>query len=301
VTSQATSVEPTKVRESPRVLAAALTTVVLWASAFVGIRAAGSDLSPGALTLGRLVVASVVLSVIVVVRRVPFPARADLPRLVLYGVLWFGIYNVSLNWSERLVDAGTAAIIVSMAPILIAVFAGLFLKEGFPRPLLTGCAVAFVGAVLIGVGTSTKTITAGLGTGLCLVAAVTYATAVIIQKPLLARSSALMVTWLSCLVGTVVCLPFAPQLIGEIGSAKPSSVWWTVYLGVFPTAVAFTTWGYALARSTAGKLGATTYLVAPISVLLGWLILSEVPPWLALVGGALAIGGVVLSHRKSKS
>jgi drug/metabolite transporter (DMT)-like permease len=156
MTSGAIPDQVAKTQEPMPVIAAALTTVVLWASAFVGIRAAGVDLSPGALTLARLVVASVVLGAFLLVRRDSFPPRADLPRLVLYGVLWFGVYNITLNWGEQLVDAGTAAIIVSAAPILIAVIAGFSLKEGFPRPLLIGSAIAFAGAVLIGIGTSTK-------------------------------------------------------------------------------------------------------------------------------------------------
>ena len=53
-------------------------------------------------------------------RREPLPARADLPALVLLGVLWFGIYNVALSEAERRVDAGTAAMLVNIGPILIA-------------------------------------------------------------------------------------------------------------------------------------------------------------------------------------
>ena len=46
-------------------LGAALITVVLWASAFVGIRAVADDLSPGALAVGRLMVGSLALGVVV--------------------------------------------------------------------------------------------------------------------------------------------------------------------------------------------------------------------------------------------
>ena len=49
--------------------AAALLTVTLWASAFVGIRSAGHHLSPGALALGRLLVGSAALGMVVLVRR----------------------------------------------------------------------------------------------------------------------------------------------------------------------------------------------------------------------------------------
>ncbi|HEX6872599.1 MAG TPA: DMT family transporter [Micromonosporaceae bacterium] len=284
---------------SPLAVGAALLTVVLWASAFIGIRAAGTDLSPGALTLARLTVGGVVLGVVVAVRRVPLPPRADVPRLLLCGVLWFGIYNIALNAAEQRIDAGSAAMVVGLGPVLIAILAGVLLGEGFPRKLLIGAAVAFAGVLVIGVATSTQGLTAGVGSLLALVAAVTYAGGVIAQKPLLRNTSALMVTWLACLTGAALCLPFVPQLVDGLATSSSSSIAWTLYLGIFPTAVAFTTWGYALARSSAGRLGALTYLSPPIAVVLAWLILGETPPWLALFGGALCLTGVIYSQRKS--
>ena len=81
------------------------------------------------------------------------------------------------------------------------------------------------------------------------------------------------------------------------GRPTPRRVGWVVYLGVFPTAVAFTTWAYALSRTTAGRMGATTYLVPPLAVLMGWMVLGEVPPALALIGGALCLVGVAVTRR----
>ena len=162
-------------RQELLALGAALITVVLWASAFVGIRAAGEDLTGGALSLGRLLVASVVLGAIVLVRSEKLPARRDMGLVLVCGVLWFGVYNVALNEAERRVDAGTAAMLVNVGPILIALLAGWLLKEGFPRTLVRGMAVAFTGVVVIGLATSQHGITASTGTLLCLVAAVTYA------------------------------------------------------------------------------------------------------------------------------
>ncbi len=278
-------------------LAAALVTVVLWASAFVGIRAAGEDLSPGALSLGRLAVGSAVLGAVVLARRERLPGRAEWPLIVVCGVLWFGLYNISLNEAERRVDAGTAAMLVNIGPILIAILAGFLLKEGFPRNVVIGCGVAFAGVVVIGVATSERGVAASWGAALCVAAAVLYAAGVVAQKPLLSRASALHVTWLACTVGLAVCLPFAPSLVGELGRADGSSIAWMVYLGVFPTAVGFVTWAYALSRTTAGRMGATTYLVPPLAILMGWALLGETPEALALAGGALCLGGVVFARR----
>jgi drug/metabolite transporter (DMT)-like permease len=281
----------------PLVLAAALTTVALWASAFVGIRAAGHDLSAGALTLGRLLVGSLALGALVAVRREALPPRADVPRLLVTGVLWFGVYNLALNEAERHVDAGTAAMLVNVGPVIIAVLAGTVLHEGFPRTLLAGCTVAFAGAILIGAATSDHGLTPSWGAVLCLVAAVAYAIAVVAQKPLLQRSSPLTITFLACLIGTVCCLPFAPQLAAEAADAPAGSLAWTAYLGLFPTAVAFTTWAYALSHTTAGRMGATTYLVPPLATLFGWAYFGETPPGLALAGGALCLAGAALARR----
>ena len=287
----------TRTRTLDLALVAALVTVGLWASAFVGIRDAGHHISPGALSLGRVLVATLALGALVAWRQEAMPPRSDWPRLILVGLLWLGAYNVLLNAAERHVDAGTAAMLVNIGPVFIAVLAGVFLAEGFPRSLFLGCAVALFGVVLIGVATSSHGVDSAAGVFLCLGAAAAYAIAVILQKPLLERSSGLVVTFLACAVASVALLPFGPKLVDDVNAAPASAVAWMVYLGLVPTATGFVTWAYALARTSAGRMGAFTYLVPPIAVLLGWLILSESPPALALGGGILCLFGVALTRR----
>jgi drug/metabolite transporter (DMT)-like permease len=280
-------------------LAAGLTTVVLWASAFVGIRAAGADLTGGPLALGRLLVATLALGAFLVAKqqRISRLDRRDAIAIGLTGLLWFGAYNVALNEGERRVDAGTAAMLVAVGPILIALLAGAILGEGYPRTLVRGVLIAFAGAVVIGLATRATSSDAAVGAVLCVGAAVLYAAAVVLQKPVLARRGALEVTFLACAVGTVACLPFAPQLVEQTQHASTDALVWTVFLGLFPTALAFTTWAYALSRTTAGKMGALTYLVPPLAVLGGWAILAETPPAVALAGGALCLAGVAVTRR----
>ena len=137
----------------------------------------------------------------------------------------------------------------------------------------------------------------GWGVVLCFVAALVWAIAVIAQKPVLARVSGLQVTWLACTVGVLACLPFAPSLLHEGRAASASTIGWAVYLGVAPTAIGFAAWAYALARTSAGRMGSTTYLVPPMAIALGWAVLGEVPPLLALPGGALCLAGVIIARR----
>jgi drug/metabolite transporter (DMT)-like permease len=284
---------------SGRTVAAVVVTLLAWASAFVAIRGVGEDFSPGALALGRLLVGTAVLGLLLSQRGWVPPTAREWALLAVCGVGWFGIYNVSLNAAEQHLDAGTTAMLVNIGPILIAVFAGLLLGEGFPRWLLAGIGVAFVGVVLIGV--ATRSAQADLvGVVLCVVAAVTYAAGVVAQKPLLRRLPGLQVTATACAMGAVCCLPWAGTLVGELGSASGGSIAGIVYLGAVPTAIAFSTWAYALGRMDAGKLGVTTYVVPPLVILLGWLLLDEVPPVLALVGGAICLAGVGLSRRRAR-
>jgi drug/metabolite transporter (DMT)-like permease len=186
--------------------------------------------------------------------------------------------------------------LVNTGPILIALLAGVLLREGFPRKLLLGCAVAFSGVVLIGAATSNG-VAPSWGALLCLLAAVLYAGGVVAQKPALARVSPLMVTWVACTVGTILCLPFASSLWHDAAAAPASSLGWVVYLGIAPSAIGFIAWAFALSRTTAGRMGSTTYLVPPIAILLGLALLGEVPPLLAVAGGALCLAGVAVARR----
>jgi drug/metabolite transporter (DMT)-like permease len=286
------------VSDNSRAASAAAVTVLLWASAFVAIRSAGGHYSPGALALGRLVIASLSLCVVWLINGGGWPARAAWPGILGSGLLWFGLYMVTLNWGERDVDAGTAAMLVNIGPILIALLGGWLLHEGLPRRLAAGMVVSFAGAIVVGISESSGGHASITGVVLCLVAAVCYAAGVVSQKLALSHASAVQVTTFGCLVGTVACLPFAGQLGSQLGTAPLGATLNIVYLGLFPTTLGFTTWAYALARTTSGKMGATTYAVPALVIIMSWLILSQVPKWLTIAGGAICLAGVAISRSR---
>ena len=300
MTSPATRLAVPVSRHRWGALVAVTITVLAWASAFVAIRAVGASYEPGPMTLGRLLVGSLALGAgLLVTRRWVWPTRREWALVVLCGLAWFTVYNLALNAAEQRVDAGTTAMLVNVGPILIALFAGLWLGEGFPRWLVIGALVAFSGAVLVGAATSNAAESDLLGVVLSLVAAVTYAIGVLAQKPALRRLPGLQFTWMACTIGAIACLPFLPGLLTGLPAAPGAATAGLVYLGVVPTALAFSTWAYALARMDAGRLGVSTYLVPPITILMSAALLGEVPPLLAIVGGAICLLGVGLSRRRS--
>lgn len=281
-------------------LAAAATTLVLWASAFVGIRHLGETVSPGALSLSRLSV--MVLALLVLLRGRPgrLPTRAEWPLIVLGGASWFGVYNLALNESERRIDAGTAALIVQIGPIMVALLATVFLGERLTRWLLVGMAVGFGGVVLIGHASSSGEHGDLVGVLLSVVAALTFAVGVLTQKKLLPTMKALELTFWYAVVGTAVCLPWIATTVRELAVAPVDTLGWIVYLGVFPSAIAFVAWAYALSHADAGTFAQSTFLVPFLTSLMAWLLLDEVPPVLAFVGGALCIAGVLITRRRPR-
>ena len=287
--------EPRERTGDPRVLAAAATTVILWASAFIVIRGTASAFTPGPMALLRMLVGSLALGVIAARAGIRLPPRSSVPLLIAWGVAWFAGYNLALNAAERLIDAGAAATIVNIAPLLVVVLAGLLLGEGFPPGLVVGAPLSFLGVALIGLPSSSGHVGA-LGAGLAFVAAVLYAGATLVQKHLLRTVDATTLTWLGAVAGTVALLPWAGALLAELRTATPAAIAGVVYLGLFPTAVAFTTWAYVLVRSSAGRTSATTYVVPAVSILLAWVLLDERPTPLILLGAGLCLLGVHLTR-----
>lgn len=274
-------------------------TLLCWATAFIVIRGVGPDFGGGALALGRLSVGAIALGLLVIGRRWVRPTWREWVLILSFGIAWFAVYNVALNIAEHTLDAGTTAMVVNIGPLLIAIGGGVILAEGIPRWLVIGAGVAFAGVVLIGIGQGVSGFGDPIGLLWALLAAITYAIGVLCQKVVLRRVPSGQVTFLGCAIGTVACLPFAPELVSNLVDAPLPSILGMIYLGVFPTALAFSTWGYVLTRMPASQLGVTTYIVPPLVVLFGFLVFGEVPAALAVIGGVVCLIGVALSRRRS--
>jgi drug/metabolite transporter (DMT)-like permease len=277
--------------------AALAVTLVLWASSFPAIRLALEAYPPGELALLRFVIASVVLAAAFFPRGGRLPRRRDLPGLLAAGLAGVSVYQVVLGYGQLSVGSGAAAVLVDTAPVFTALFAVLFLKERIAPAGWAGILAAFCGAALIGLGEA-----GGLGLApgapLLLVAAVALSAYFALQKPYLPRYGPLGVTTYAVLAGTVALLPFAPGLLEAVGKASPGATIAVVYLGVFPAAVAYATWAYALSRLPVSGAASFLYLIPPLTFLIAWTFFGEEPAPLSLAGAAVALSGVALANRR---
>lgn len=276
-----------------RIFAAIGTTLVFWASAFVGIRAGLSDYAPGHFALLRFVVACTMLGGYALATRMRLPDRKDVPALFLHGFLGFSVYHGCLNFGEMTVTAASACFLIVAIPIFTTILAVLFLGERMGRRAIAGIVVSVVGVAIISLG-ERGDMAFNWGVVLVLVAALSESVFMILQKPYLSRYSAKEYVTYTVFTGTFFLLVFSPGFVDAVVAAPMEATLAGVYLGIFPAAVAYVTWAYALARADVSRVVAAQYCLPALTLFIGWVWLGELPTALSLTGGLFALAGVVL-------
>ncbi|HJP75032.1 MAG TPA: DMT family transporter [Pseudonocardiaceae bacterium] len=296
---------------SPAFLALALT-VLLWASAFPAIRVGLAGLGVGGLSFLRLAVASIALAVLAPILKIRRPAARDLPLIVLCGASGMAAYPLLLNWGELHVPAGTASLLVAIAPVFSVLLAAAFLGERLRARTVLGSVVAIAGAAVIAiasgqVGVSRWGWVPVRGPVLTVSALVVLAAAIVqgvyhfASKPLLARYTGMEVACYAMWTGTALLLPLAPSAIDGLAHAPGSAIGAAIYLGVLPSALGFVVWGYPVARLPVATSTAALYLVPPVALVVAFVWLGEIPRPIELLGGLVSIAGVILiNSRKPK-
>ena len=283
--------------KQPRVWFAIAVALLLWAAAFAGIRAGLRSYGPGELALLRFGTASVALGIYALFTRLRPPDRRDLAVIALAGFLGITVYHVALNYGEQTVQAGAAALLISTSPVFTAIFSTRFLGERLTKWGWAGILVAFAGAVVIAFGQGVG-VSFNADALLILVAAVATSLYFIVSKPPLRRYTALEFTTYAIWAGTIPLLVFLPGLAQQIPEALPSSTIAVLFLGIFPGAISYVLWSYALSKMPASVLSTFLYFQPVNAAVIAWLWLGEIPTTLTFVGGAVSLTGVVLVNRK---
>jgi len=271
--------------------------ILFWASAFAAISAGLRAYSPGHLVLLRFLTASAALALCAGPAGVRLPRRTDLPAILLLGALGFTLYHVALVYGQVTVDAGTASLLIATSPALTALAAGLFLRERLKPVGWVGIGISFCGAALIAAGKSHGW-RLDPGALLILGAALSSSLFNVLQKPYLRRYRALDLTAYAIWAGTLPMLLFVPGLGRAVAAAPLPATLAALYLGVFPAALSYVGWSYALSRAPASVVASFLYVSPPMAILIAWVWLGVAPAPLSLLGGAIALGGVLLVNAR---
>ncbi|MFI9611979.1 DMT family transporter [Streptomyces sp. NPDC052023] len=287
------------VHSSPRSFLALAGVVVLWASAFPAIRVGVDGLGVAALSFLRLAVAALVLVAVAPFLGVRRPRRRDLPLIALAGATGMTAYQILLNWGEVHVSAGTASMLIAIAPVFSVLLGRTFLSERVTRTVLVGSGVAIGGSVIVALGGGS----AGFSVGalVVLAAAVVQGAYHVVSKPLLRRYSGMEVATYAMVAGTVFALPLLPGTVHGVAGASAGALVSVAYLGLLPSALGFVIWGYAVARLPLAVSTAALYLVPPVALVVSFVWLSEIPRLAEVAGGIVIIGGVLLINRQART
>ncbi len=277
-----------------------LITIVLWASAFVGIRIGLKNYTPGSLALLRFLIASIAI----IPLHLKYRSKATLTlknrcSLFFLGFLGIGIYHSALNYGEVTISAGLASFIIGLSPIFTALLALFFLKEKLRYIGWIGMAISLVGVVLIATSQGGAA-SFNIGVLAVLLSATVSAIYSVWQKTLLKKINAIEMTSFTFWAGTLCLLIFLPQLPREFMHASIKSTLAALYLGIFPSVIAYITWSMALKKLPVTKASSALYAMPLLSTFLGWIILNEKIALLAFAGGCIAlIGAFIVQSKKS--
>ena len=274
-------------------LGAIAITLLFWASAFAGIRAGLNAFSPGHLTLLRFVFAGLALGLYAAVTRIPWPSRADALRIFGLSCCGITLYHTLLNYGELSVPAGTASLIIAAGPVITALIATRFAGERLTTLGWLGTFISLGGVALIVLGGG-QGLSFSRGAALILLAAFFTSIYFVFQKPILARMNPLHFTVWSLLLGALPLLVFAPGVWGEWRSAPLQAQLAVVYLGIFPSAIAYLSWTFALSRVSASSTTSFLFVSPVLATVIAWVWLGEVPGVSSLIGGGIALAGVLL-------
>jgi drug/metabolite transporter (DMT)-like permease len=275
-------------------------TLLLWSSAFVGIRYAVRHYPPGSLALLRFLVASILLGGYVFLKRPRSSSeRASLQNWGAFFALGatgvFG-YHIALNFGEQTVAAGTASLLVNTTPLFTVLLAVIFLGERLSARGGLGLAIAFAGASMVALGAANG-LTLDRGAVLVLLAAVVQGFYFALQKPMLRRFGALELTTRSIWCGTILLSVFLPELVSTVRDAPLSSTLVVLFLGIGPSCFAYVAWAYIVSTMSVSKAVGYLYLVPALALGIGFLVLGETPSLLAVAGGAVTVLGVIMVRK----
>ena len=231
-------------------------------------------------------------------KKIPFSDHVRFALLAFTGVF---LNQVLFIQGLSLTTPAHAALMVATIPIFVFIFAGKFLKEGFLNIKGSGILISFAGVIILtkiwGFNLHSSHI---LGDLLIIINSVAFAIYTILGKPILSKYKPINVTSIVYFYAVLMMLPFYPFYLRNIHySSVPLSAYIALgFVVIFATFVAYILYYWALSRIEASKAAAIIYMQPLIGTSLSIIFGFEAFSWNLLFGGALIIGGVLLTESK---
>jgi drug/metabolite transporter (DMT)-like permease len=273
---------------------------LIWGSTYLAIKVGLTSFDPFFYAGVRYSLATLVMVPFARLRGASFagPARRWLPVLGV-GVLFIGICNGLVFWSETRLDSGFTALLVGTSPLWTELLTPLVPGERrLGRLGWAGIVVGFAGTALL-VAPTAGYRADGVAVFAVLASVVVWVAASLWVRRLRSRFDPLAMTAVQMASGAASLLLVA-GLRGRalVGPLVPRAVAALVYLVIFGSCVAFAAYFYLLHHWEASRVATSTYVNPVIAVILGAVLLGEVVTWRMVVGTAIILAGVTLTLRE---
>lgn len=276
------------------------TTILVWATAFPAIKLALTELQPLPLASIRYAIAALLAVIWLIWTR---PARMPIHHILLCagcGIVGGAGYSVLLNIGQQTVASGAASFLIKTESLWMATFAVFLLKERFSPVAWGGTLLCIVGIGLIA-SAQAGGLNLNSGAAFVLAAALCSASGFTVQRHLVGRYGALHVASIMFIAAALALSPWLPLALTQTTNASIAVRGWIAFLGVFPTAIGLVCWAYALGRFGVARAGNFLYLVAPLAMLIAWMIAGEPPKMTTIIGGMLILAGVIIVNTRGKT
>lgn len=222
------------------------------------------------------------------------------------GVFGFFLYQILTFSALARIPASMNAVLVSSNVVFIALLAALILKERIPPIRIAGIAIALCGVILVtfnrgfSLEGGTQSIDL-LGCAFSVLAAMSFAIYSVIGKKVLESNDPLIIAALALFSGAVLLTILTASTVGfsEIVAADWKTLLMMIFLGLTMIGIAYPIWFTCLKRLPASHVSIYIYLTPVFAVILSLIILQERFSWLFWIGGALILGGIIITNRFS--
>jgi drug/metabolite transporter (DMT)-like permease len=228
-------------------------------------------------------------------------ARADIPNMLIAGVIGMFGYFVGTIFGYARLNAGVGGIIGATQPLLIALLAAAMGIEKLRMSVIIGILISFAGTIYLFGGTNSNIVTDQssviIGGLLIFFSGACWAVYVVVSKPLIEKYGTLKITAYSLILCGPPSLVFASS--STLGAARKLSAqdWASLFfLSVIATFIALILWNYAVGRLKSSTVGASLYLVPLLTILAGWMLLDEALTISTLMAGAIILLGVAVAQ-----
>ncbi len=286
-----------------RALAGLTVCVALWGMVFVAVHELLPVMGPVQMVTLRFLLASALFAALMAARvewRPRFTRREWL-LCVAAGVLAVPGTQLAVVEGQRYLAPPIASLIVTTSPVVAAALGAAFLSERVTRRNVLGFVVALAGVamiVILGAGTGADSGASDpLRASITVIGPVCWALYTLVSKPVSDEHAAVPVVGVAVIAGTLSLLPAFPHAFSGIESISAASWGWMLYMVLGGTLAPYLLWASSLKRLDVARTASFMYLVPVFATTWSVLLLGTALTAVTLLGGAVVLGGVVLTQR----